>query len=141
MAKEVKRYIYSSFSDEYIDIMNIAEMYIFNDFPESDAGYFALYATLGENGHRHFDGKILWSYCDWDMNALQQMMEIKYPGDSPKVKLIGKLYVKPNNSLENDYFWDDLWDKVTKSADKIAKQVYENQNELINEKKKQSIRI
>ena len=143
MRKNNTKFIYSSYLDEHIELSDISEIIVFNDFPNSDAGYFALYGVMLKNGFKRFNGNVSWAYTDWanNLDNLSLYLKNQY-NEEIELRKIGVLYTKPDASISNDdLFWDDLWKKIIKKADKLAKEIYKAQKIVDKEKKKQSIII
>ena len=140
--KTIKKFIYSSYLGKYINILDVAELIVFNDFPNSDAGYFELYAVIFENGFQWFNGEISWEYTDWcgNLDGLTKHLEWNKYQKEIKLLKIGLIYGNPDTTISNDdLLWDDLWKKVSKKADKLAKEIYEAQKSAYKEKMEQSI--
>lgn len=143
MKKNNKKSIYSLCLDGYIDLSDIAEIIVFNDFPNSDIGYFSVYGVILKNGFKWFNGNVSWTYTDWvnNLDNLALYLKNQY-NEEIELRKIGVLYTKPDTSISNDdLFWDDLWRKIIKKANKLAKEIYEAQKLVDKEKKEQSIII
>jgi hypothetical protein len=141
MKKDIKKYIYSSYLNEYIDIMDVQALYLFNDFPNSDAGWFSIYVLIGEKGYTYFNGKISTEYSCWDINTLSEYVGKYLYKNNPIIKKISTLHVTPNYNFSEDVFWNDLWTKALKNVEKITKTIYDNQKNIGRNKKEQSIVI
>lgn len=138
-----KKFIYSSYLNEYLELSDIAEIIVFNDFPNSDAGCFTLYGVILKNGFKWFDGNVSWTYADWanNLDNLAFYLKNQY-NEKIELRKIGILYAKSDTSILNDnLFWDDLWKKIIKKADKLAKEIYEAQKLVDKGKRENSIII
>jgi hypothetical protein len=120
--------IYSNVENRFVDVLDVDSIYVFNDFPDSDAGAFMVVAVVEKGGYKNFDGKIS---DGWTFDGLKNLAKMK--GSEKEIIKIGTIFVKATYAENENRMWDKMWDDVLKRAAKFAKDVKSVQEKIMAE--------
>ena len=121
--------IYSSVENRFINVLDVDSIYVFNDFPDSDAGVFMVVAVVEKGGYKNFDGKV--SSDGWTFHGLKNLVKMK--GSGKEIVRIGTLFARADHTENENRMWDKMWDGVLNRATRFAKDVKSAQERIMAE--------
>ena len=147
MNERTKDKIYSESENKYINVLDV-EKIVVEDDELTNIGYFKITLLLRdhEKGWESFTGKI--DEDGWTSDGLRGLAKVKN-SELEKYRLpercsvveLGDLHVKPDTSKNEADMWRDMWEKIEKRANKLAKDIKNTQLRLIESRKLNTIHL
>lgn len=116
------KYIYDSTNDEFHDIMDVGEAYIFDDL-NLDAGWLTLCLVLYDEGYRDFDGM----NAKIDITSLDSVIRWAVFNHKDKDCRVLQFQIKPVKGCLDMYEWveEHILSEIKDAQDKIHVEKFE----------------